>query len=52
MLNCYLESNRATLVDAGALEILVDVLKDTRNREKSHRYAAVSICELISGSGM
>ncbi|KAG0297716.1 hypothetical protein BGZ98_000460, partial [Dissophora globulifera] len=44
------ESNRATLVEAGALEILVDVLKDTENREKSHRYAAVSICELISGS--
>ncbi|KAF9940329.1 40s ribosomal protein L44e [Modicella reniformis] len=44
------ESNRATLVEAGALEILVNVLKDPENREKSHRYAAVSICELISGS--
>ncbi|KAF9354432.1 hypothetical protein BGX26_007755, partial [Mortierella sp. AD094] len=44
------EHNRATLVDAGALEILVDTLKDPENREKSHRYAAVSICELISGS--
>ncbi|KAG0248618.1 hypothetical protein BG011_010081, partial [Mortierella polycephala] len=44
------ESNRATLVEAGALEILVDVLMDEENREKSHRYAAVSICELISGS--
>ncbi|KAF9376746.1 hypothetical protein CPB97_010640, partial [Podila verticillata] len=44
------ESNRTTLVEAGALEILVNVLKDPENREKSHRYAAVSICELISGS--
>ncbi|KAG0034237.1 hypothetical protein BGZ82_005824 [Podila clonocystis] len=44
------ESNRAILVDAGALEILVNVLQDPTNREKSHRYAAVSICELISGS--
>ncbi|KAF9102502.1 hypothetical protein BGX27_010978 [Mortierella sp. AM989] len=44
------EHNRAILVDAGALEILVDTLKDPENREKSHRYAAVSICELISGS--
>ncbi|KAF9208053.1 hypothetical protein BGZ49_009918, partial [Haplosporangium sp. Z 27] len=44
------EHNRAALVDAGALEILVDTLKDPENREKSHRYAAVSICELISGS--
>ncbi|KAF9998569.1 40s ribosomal protein L44e [Entomortierella chlamydospora] len=44
------EHNRATLVDAGALEILVDTLKDPENREKLHRYAAVSICELISGS--
>ncbi|KAF9170064.1 hypothetical protein BGX20_009471, partial [Mortierella sp. AD010] len=44
------EHNRAALVDAGALEILVDTLKDPENREKLHRYAAVSICELISGS--
>ncbi|KAF9900480.1 hypothetical protein BX616_002581 [Lobosporangium transversale] len=44
------ESNRQTLVDAGALLILVNSLKDPKNREKSHRYAAVSICELISGS--
>ncbi|KAG0230292.1 hypothetical protein BGX31_005905 [Mortierella sp. GBA43] len=44
------EDNRTTLVEAGTLEILVDVLKDPKNREKSHRYAAVSICELISGS--
>ncbi|KAF9937631.1 hypothetical protein BGZ67_001032 [Mortierella alpina] len=44
------ECNRTTLVEAGALEILVNVLKDAENREKSHRYAAVSICELISGS--
>ncbi|KAI1310228.1 hypothetical protein EDD11_003874 [Mortierella claussenii] len=44
------EGNRATLVEAGALVILVDALKDPENREKSHRYAAVSICELISGS--
>ncbi|KAG0197319.1 hypothetical protein BGX28_009175 [Mortierella sp. GBA30] len=44
------ESNRTALVEAGALEILVNVLKDKENREKSHRYAAVSICELISGS--
>ncbi|KAF9122167.1 hypothetical protein BGW39_009985 [Mortierella sp. 14UC] len=44
------ESNRTTLVESGALEVLVGVLKDPENREKSHRYAAVSICELISGS--
>ncbi|KAF9430130.1 hypothetical protein BGZ76_000954 [Entomortierella beljakovae] len=44
------EHNRAALVDAGALEILVNALKDPENREKLHRYAAVSICELISGS--
>ncbi|KAG9069268.1 hypothetical protein KI688_010166 [Linnemannia hyalina] len=44
------ESNRTTLVESGALEVLVGVLKDPTNREKSHRYAAVSICELISGS--
>ncbi|KAG0339341.1 hypothetical protein BG004_006861 [Podila humilis] len=44
------ESNRATLVDAGALGILVNVLKDPSNKEKLHRYAAVSICELISGA--
>ncbi|KAF9083280.1 hypothetical protein BGX23_011625 [Mortierella sp. AD031] len=44
------ESNRTTLVESGALEVLVSVLKDPENREKSHRYAAVSICELISGS--
>lgn len=47
-----IESNRTTLVESGALEVLVGVLKDPDNREKSHRYAAVSICELISGSGM
>lgn len=46
-----IESNRTTLVESGALEVLVGVLKDPENREKSHRYAAVSICELISGSG-
>ncbi|KAG0288474.1 hypothetical protein BGZ96_007753 [Linnemannia gamsii] len=44
------ESNRTTLVESGALEVLVGVLKDPENREKSHRYAAVSICELILGS--
>ncbi|KAG0280324.1 hypothetical protein BGZ95_010524 [Linnemannia exigua] len=44
------ESNRTTLVESGALEVLVGVLKDPENREKSHRYAAVSIYELISGS--
>ncbi|KAG0052908.1 hypothetical protein BGZ83_001993 [Gryganskiella cystojenkinii] len=44
------EINRAVLVDTGALEILVNVLKDPENREKSHRYAAVSVCELITGS--
>ncbi|KAF9088679.1 hypothetical protein BGX29_000159, partial [Mortierella sp. GBA35] len=37
------ESNRTTLVESGALEVLVSVLKDPENREKSHRYAAVSI---------
>lgn len=38
-------------MEAGALEILVNVLKDPENREKSHRYAAVSVCELITASG-
>ncbi|KAG0235925.1 hypothetical protein BGW41_000616 [Actinomortierella wolfii] len=45
------DANRAALIEAGALKVLVDVLRDPSNREKSHRYATVSICELISGSG-
>ncbi|KAF9165672.1 hypothetical protein DFQ26_009616 [Actinomortierella ambigua] len=44
------DANRTALIDSGALKVLVNVLRDPSNREKSHRYATVSICELISGS--
>lgn len=48
-----LENNRAALLAAGALQVLVDTLKCTDNAmpETTQRYAAVAICDLIQGSG-
>jgi hypothetical protein len=47
------ENNKATLVDAGALRVLVDALKctDPGMKEVTQRYVAVAICDLVQGSG-
>lgn len=49
-----LENNKATLLEAGALGVLVDALKctDPAMKEVTQRYVAVAICDLIQGSGM
>lgn len=52
--NTKLENNKATLLEAGALGVLVDALKctDPAMKEVTQRYVAVAICDLIQGSGM
>lgn len=49
----YLENNKAALLEAGALGVLVDALKctDPEMKEVTQRYVAVAICDLIQGSG-
>lgn len=49
----HIENNRAALLAAGALQVLVDILKctDSEMPETTQRYAAVAICDLIQGSG-
>ncbi|CAO3652222.1 unnamed protein product [Mucor fragilis] len=46
------ENNKATLLEAGALGVLVDALKctDPAMKEVTQRYVAVAICDLIQGS--
>lgn len=52
-LTWQLENNKATLLEAGALGVLVDALKctDPAMKEVTQRYVAVAICDLIQGSG-
>ena len=47
------EGNKAALLQAGALNVLVDALKctDPDMKEVTQRYVAVAICDLIQGSG-
>ncbi|KAG2206826.1 hypothetical protein INT47_007582, partial [Mucor saturninus] len=46
------ENNKAALLEAGALGVLVDALKctDPDMKEVTQRYVAVAICDLIQGS--
>ncbi|KAI8639010.1 hypothetical protein BD408DRAFT_485133 [Parasitella parasitica] len=46
------ENNKTTLLEAGALNVLVDALKcqDPAMKEVTQRYVAVAICDLIQGS--
>ncbi|CAG8542102.1 16852_t:CDS:10, partial [Acaulospora colombiana] len=44
------DENKDTLVKNKALEVLVGLLKVENNREYTHRYAAIALCDLISGS--
>ncbi|CEG74833.1 hypothetical protein RMATCC62417_09971 [Rhizopus microsporus] len=46
------EGNKAALLQAGALNVLVDALKctDPDMKEVTQRYVAVAICDLIQGS--
>ncbi|KAF7728688.1 hypothetical protein EC973_005725 [Apophysomyces ossiformis] len=48
------EGNKAALLSAGALGVLVDALKctDPEMEESTKRFAAVAICDLIQGSAM
>ncbi|RUS26433.1 armadillo-type protein [Jimgerdemannia flammicorona] len=41
------ENNKKILVDAGALEVLVNLLRATDIRETAQKYAAVAICDLV-----
>lgn len=54
MLTYLVENNKTTLLEAGALGVLVDALKctDPAMKEVTQRYVAVAICDLIQGSGM
>jgi hypothetical protein len=47
------ENNRVALLNAGALEVMVDALKctDPDMKEVTQRHVAVGICDLIQGSG-
>ncbi|CAG8780089.1 14621_t:CDS:2, partial [Acaulospora morrowiae] len=44
------EENKSILVEEQALEVLVGLLKAQNNREYTHRYAAIALCDLISGN--
>ncbi|KAI8091717.1 hypothetical protein BDF21DRAFT_410072 [Thamnidium elegans] len=48
------ENNKAALLEAGALGVLVDALKctDPEMKEVTQRYVAVAICDLIQGSDL
>ena len=43
------EENKATLVENNALEVLVGLLRQEDNRETTHLYAAIALCDLMTG---
>ncbi|CAG8496149.1 10015_t:CDS:10 [Paraglomus brasilianum] len=46
------EENKATLVENNALEVLVGLLRQEDNRETTHRYAAIALCDLMTGQNV
>jgi hypothetical protein len=40
------------LVDNNALKVLVGLLRQEDNRETTHRYAAIALCDLMTGQSI
>jgi hypothetical protein len=46
-----IEQHRSALLEAGALQVLVDALAELELKEMTQRYVAMAICDLIQGNG-